>query len=160
MPESPLLFVDIDGVLNPYGDHRSDGYTDHWLFPKDVEPVRVCACHATWLHALSHDFELVWGTSWSEDDRALLATVLDLPPFSGAVQLPAPPFDPVLKVPAIDRVADGRPLAWLDDLLMPEAWSWASSRRAPTLLVPVDPATGLTERHVAGLLAWAREICG
>jgi hypothetical protein len=30
------------------------------------------------------------------------------------------------------------------------------ARRAPTLLISTDPATGLTEEHVDELLAWAR----
>jgi hypothetical protein len=151
----PLLFVDIDGVLNPYGGPCPDGYAEHWLFPQDDEPVRVCPDHAAWLHELAKSFELMWGSSWTVEDRALLATVLPLPPFAGAVELPRGQFDPALKVPAIERAARGRPLAWLDDLLTPEAWAWAEARPAPTLLIPVDPALGLTRQHVDRLLAWA-----
>jgi len=38
----PLRFVDIDGVLNPYGGACPDGFVERDLFPDDDEPVRVC----------------------------------------------------------------------------------------------------------------------
>jgi hypothetical protein len=34
-------------------------------------------------------------------------------------------------------------------------YEWAAARAAPTLLVPTDPAVGLTADHVATLRAWA-----
>src|SRR5438094_519755 len=82
----PLLFVDIDGVLNPYAAKACpSGYVEHDLFPYDDEPVRVCQAHAVWLRELSGAFELVWGSSWSSEDRQVLGTVLELPRFSAAV---------------------------------------------------------------------------
>lgn len=53
-----LLFVDIDGVLNPYGPHCPPGFVEHDLFPGQ-KPVRVCALHGGWLHELSTPFQLV-----------------------------------------------------------------------------------------------------
>lgn len=150
----PLLFVDIDGVLNPYDGPCPDGFREHQLFP-DEQPVRVAEAHGRWLHELSDRFDMVWGSSWIEADRALLATVLDLPAFVGAVDLSTGQFDPALKVPAVDQLAGDRPLAWIDDLLKPNAWEWARQRSVPTLLVPIDPSIGLTRAHVDHLLAWA-----
>lgn len=153
----PLLFVDIDGVLNPYSGPCPEGYEEHALFPEDDEPVRLCPEHGAWLHELAAAFDLMWGSSWTAEDRALLGTVLDLPPFLGAVTLPTGQFDPAQKVPAVELAAAGRPLAWIDDLLAPEAWSWAASRPAPTLLIPIDPGYGLTWQHVRQLLRWATD---
>ena len=146
-------------MLNPFGAPCADGYREHRLFPQDDEPVRVCPAHSEWLHELASRYELVWGTGWTEADRAVLATVLDLPAFHGAVALtpPDPPFPPSLKTPAVALVAGDRPAAWIDDVMTPEAWEWANARHAPTLLVPVDPAVGLTRSHVDQLIAWATD---
>jgi hypothetical protein len=155
----PLLLVDVDGVLNPYGGPCPEGFDEHSLFPDD-EPVRVRPAHGRWLHELATRYDLAWGSAWTAPDRALLAGVLDLPDFVGAVELPSGRFDPALKVPAVDRVAGERPTAWVDDLLGPEAYRWAADRPAPTLLVPVDPATGLHRDHVDQLLAWVAALDG
>jgi hypothetical protein len=99
----------------------------------------------------------MWGSSWSDEERAALADIIDLPYFHGAVELPRGPFDPALKVPAIERLAGGRPLALIDDLLTPEAWTWPSARAVSTLLIPIDPVVGLTRQHVRQLLDWVTE---
>jgi hypothetical protein len=158
MVKPPLLFVDIDGVLNPYQGPCPDGFDEHWLFPEDDEPVRVCRQHGVWLRELAQHYDLMWGSAWSAEDRALLARILDLPQFCGAVELPRGLFDPALKVPAIDRIAGGRPLAWIDDMLIPAAWTWEQARSVPTLLIPIDPAVGLTYQQVQQLRDWATEF--
>jgi hypothetical protein len=45
--------------------------------------------------------------------------------------------------------------AWIDDMLGPVAYDWAARRPAPTLLLPADPAIGLTRELVEHALAWA-----
>lgn len=154
----PLLFVDIDGVLNTYGGPCPDGYEEHWLFPADDEPVRICPAHSPWLHELAQRYDLAWGSSWTEPDRRVLETVLNLPAFVAAAELPSGRFDPALKVPAVDLVAGDRAIAWIDDLLTSEAYAWAETRGAPTLLVPIDPAAGLRRHHVDRLVAWAVNV--
>lgn len=127
------------------------------MFPDEDEPVRVCNRHGEWLHEHARHYDLMWGSSWSEEERAMLARSLNLPYFHGAVELPRGQFNPALKVPAIDRLAGARALAWIDGLLTPEARTWATARPAPTLLMPIDPAVGLTREHVQHLLDWATE---
>jgi hypothetical protein len=61
-------------------------------------------------------------------------------------------------VPAVDAYVGDRPLAWIDDMLTSEAQLWAAKRAAPTLLVPVDPAAGLSERIVNDLRRWAARL--
>jgi hypothetical protein len=58
-------------------------------------------------------------------------------------------------VPAINRYAGHRPLAWIEGTLSPEAHAWAASRRAPTLLISTDPAEGLTRPVIDQALQWA-----
>lgn len=54
--------------------------------------------------------------------------------------------------------AGGRAVAWIDDLLSIEAHTWAETRRAPTLLVPIDPAEGLRRHHVDQLVTWSASV--
>jgi hypothetical protein len=149
----PLLFLDVDGVLNPFPDTPA-GFDEYDLFPEDDEPVRLAAAHRDWLHDLSHEYELVWATGWGEEANRLLNPFFELPSFP-VVVLPAIPFEPSAKVPGVDVFAAHRAAAWVDDMLTTAVHEWAAARKAPTLLVDVDSAAGLTRTHVDRLLAWA-----
>jgi hypothetical protein len=70
--------------------------------------------------------------------------------------MPSPRFQPCDKVPPIARFAGSRPVVWIDDLHPPQAWAWSTRRREPTLLIPVNPATGLTREAVEQALAWGQ----
>jgi hypothetical protein len=60
------------------------------------------------------------------------------------IGFPPVPFQPRDKLAPVIRFAGRRPLAWIDDALVPEARAWAARRRVPTLLIGIDPAEGLT----------------
>jgi hypothetical protein len=153
----PVLLLDVDGVLNPYGGACPAGYAEHALFPDDDEPVRVCPAHGEWIAELAGPYEVVWATGWGHAANRLLGPLLDLPALP-VVEFPTVPFAPELKVPVIDRYVGARPAAWIDDLLGPAARDWAADRTAPTLLLPADPAVGLTRPTVDAALSWAREV--
>jgi hypothetical protein len=151
----PLLLIDVDGVLNPYGaDAYAGDYVEHKLFPAEDEPVRILAQHGVWLRRLSGSFDLAWASSWQEEANRLLTPLLELPslPF---VQLPPSPFPPPAKVPAVAAFVGNRAAAWMDDELTPEAYAWAVQRTAPTLLLPIVPHVGLTIDAVLALEAFA-----
>ncbi|MFG2087058.1 hypothetical protein [Spirillospora sp. NPDC048824] len=51
----PLLLLDVDGVLNPFGSSRCpSGFAEHALFPGE-EPVRINPGHGTWITELLDD---------------------------------------------------------------------------------------------------------
>ncbi len=95
----PLLFLDVDGVPNPYPDTPA-GYAEYRFFPEDGEPVRLCAGHAAWLRELGEGLEIVRASSWGEKANDLIGATFRLPAFP-AIALPRPPFDPRDKVPAM-----------------------------------------------------------
>jgi len=150
----PLLLLDVDGVLNPFGASACPaGYSEHDFFPGE-EPVRLCAAHGPWLQELATRFRIVWATAWGDEANRLLAPLLQIPDLP-VVAFPPVPFHPRDKLPAIISYAGDRPLAWIDDALPPEAHTWAASRSTPTLLVSIDPAEGLTRRVIDQVLRWA-----
>lgn len=148
--------IDVDGVLNPYAAPACPpGYTEHPFFPGE-EPVRVCPVHGAWLRELAIRFELVWATAWGAEANQLLAPLLQIPALP-VVEMPPIPFAPRDKLTAIIEYAGARPLAWIDDSHAPEAWEWAASRHAPTLLIAIDPAKGLTRSAIDKSLRWAAD---
>ncbi|WP_436533831.1 HAD domain-containing protein [Actinoplanes sp. HUAS TT8] len=154
----PILFLDVDGVLNVYGGASPPpGFSEHGWFAGE-EPVRLNSVHGRWIRELSRVMDVVWATGWNAEANRLLAPFLGLPALP-VVGMPVGIFDPGDKVPRIDAFAGGRAAAWVDDLHAPAAWEWAAARRFPTLLVPADPAVGLTRVMVEGLLAWVAEVC-
>jgi hypothetical protein len=153
----PLLFLDVDGVLNPYGAIRDPArFTAHHLFPGE-EPVLIDPAHGALIDQLRGMFDVVWATSWKEQANTLLAPLLGIPVMPVA-QMPEPPFQPAAKVPVLAAYARGRAAAWIDDLHPVQARTWAASRPAPTLLLTADPATGLTKTIVDQALGWAHQL--
>jgi HAD domain in Swiss Army Knife RNA repair proteins len=154
----PLLFLDIDGVISLFGwgsAERPDG-SFHAI---DGIPHFLSAGAAAHLHALAEHFDPVWCSGWEEKANEHLPHLLGLPgPY------PFLSFDAVgpggahWKLEAIERHAGERPLAWIDDSLSDDCHRWATARAAPTLLVPTDPASGMTAREVAALVAWASAL--
>jgi HAD domain in Swiss Army Knife RNA repair proteins len=151
----PLLLLDVDGVLNPYPD-CPPGFAEYALFAVDDEPVRLADVHGEWLHELAHRFRLVWATAWRSEANRILCPQFQLPELP-VIAFPEVPFDPATKVPAIDAFVGDLPVAWIDDVVTPEARQWARHREEPTLLVEVDPAVALTRSAVDSLLAWAED---
>lgn len=151
----PLLLLDVDGVLNPFAAEACpDGYEEFPFFPDEEPPIRLCQAHVAWLRELGGHFEIVWATGWGDEANRLIAPVLGLPRLA-YIRFPPAPFEPREKVPAIAAYSGDRPAAWIDDALTPEARAWAAGRQAPTLLVDIDPALGLTRPAVDRALAWA-----
>jgi hypothetical protein len=69
----PILFLDVDGPLLPFGDgvaHRGPGNGNPLL-------ARLDPMHGPWLAALP--CELIWATTWMDDANDLLAPLLGLP---------------------------------------------------------------------------------
>jgi len=152
----PLLLVDFDGVLNPFAAPSCPyGFVEYGVeqFPGE-DPVRLNHEHAGWLRQLAAIYDEAWVSACAEDLSHYCGILIGLDPMP-KVPMPPPPFDPDLKVSAVDAYAGQRIVAWLDDNFGEPARRWARERSAPTMLIDVDPAIGFTHEMVTRLTEWS-----
>ena len=150
----PVLLVDVDGVLNPWNaPHTPDGYGEYHFFPG--EPVLLSPGHGELLTSLMPAYELVWATAWEHRANRLISPVLALPELP-VIEFPLSGNDLFFrKLPAVAEAVGDRPCAWIDDEHQTDHYTWAEQRAAPTLLIDIDPAVGLTRDVIATLADWA-----
>lgn len=167
---TPLLLVDVDGVLNAIVGFPSAKRTEELssaLFEAEFVAqdflIRVPAGTRKRIIALQSLFDCVWATSWEERARSDLAPALGFGFEWPVIRFVDDfPLAGTWKLPAVQRFVDleenrGRPLAWIDDDLQPDTLEWAARRTragTPTLMVRPDGDVGLTSRHVDRLLVF------
>jgi hypothetical protein len=157
--EKPLLFVDIDGVLSVFGFVPGQPPEGRWI---DVDGVwhLISAAASANLQALAALFDLVWCSGWEDKADEHLVRVLDLPARPPFLTFPVPTGTAHWKLSSVERHAGARAMAWIDDGFDATCHAWAAARRAPTLLVPTDPAVGLDDAAAACLERFARALSG
>lgn len=165
--QRPLLFLDVDGPLIPFGAPPSQYPT----YQPDLDSpaagsnpllARVNPGHGPRLAALPCD--LVWATTWTSDANEYLSPRLGLPQLP-VVDWPEPSdLDEQderdglhWKTRALVNWAAGRPFVWIDDEITDKDRRWVRARRgAPALLHRVDPRQGLAEADYVVLGEWLR----
>jgi hypothetical protein len=73
--DRPLLYLDIDGVLNPVCPTAA--FTAHDILDYTV---LLCDDHPAWLRELADMYTLVWATTWEHDANRHIAPLLGLDP--------------------------------------------------------------------------------
>ncbi|MEV5545799.1 hypothetical protein AB0L35_06585 [Streptomyces sp. NPDC052309] len=175
----PLLYLDVDGPLNPYAaqpQRRPEGYSTHRMKPEGwvaqhpgtprayVKPLRVWLNqeHGRRLRSLGELYDLVWATTWGREANLFIAPVLGLPELP-VVTWPAPwgtePDGTFWKTRGLVEHADGRPFAWVDDEIGPADRAFVAAHHdGAALLHRVDPRLGLRDGDFGVLEAFARAI--
>ncbi|WP_316742358.1 hypothetical protein [Streptomyces sp. MK7] len=162
----PLLFLDVDGPLNPWAaqpERRPEGYTTIRvaLHPGRVLRVWLNPSHGPALLELGYD--LCWATTWMDAANRWLAPVLGLP------ELPYVDFGEGLfafrpdgvhwKTEAIVAYAAGRPFAWVDDEQTPADTAYVTAEHpGPALLHHVDARAGLRGPDFTALARFADSL--
>ena len=163
--ERPLLFLDVDGPLLPFGLPPGQ----YPVFPgpagEGASPLlaRLDPGHGARLLALPCD--LVWATAWEHEANEVVAPRLGLPELP-VVVFPADDDDDAraglhFKTRALVSWAAGRPFAWVDDEITGTDREWVRAHHpGPALLHRADPLHGLTEDDYAVLAKWLRNASG
>ncbi|MFI1826054.1 hypothetical protein ACH41E_06300 [Streptomyces sp. NPDC020412] len=171
----PLLFLDVDGPLNPYAakpERRPEGYTTLRVPRSGGNPPAQAALSShrrplrVWLNPehgralLRLDYELCWASTWMDQANRWIAPVLGLP------ELPFVDFGDTLfqerpdgvhwKTEPLLRYAGGRAFAWVDDEQSDRDDAYVTAHhRAPALLHHVNPRIGLREDDFDALADFA-----
>lgn len=158
----PLLYLDIDGVLNPLSPLDPEKFTQHTV---DSLTINISSEYGLWLRELTDRYDLVWATTWEHHANEHVGPLLGLP------DLPVVEFstyrrqrgDPRFRIiqllemrkwAPILRHAGGRSFAWADDVIPMRIKRQALIYRG-IKLIHVNPHAGLTRQHVERLLAWS-----
>ncbi len=174
----PLLFLDVDGPLNPYAakpEKRPAGYTTLRV-PQDGEtreehggpstrrrPLRVWLNPEHGQSLLRLGYELCWATTWMADANRWIAPVLGLPelPFIdfGDALFQERPDGVHWKSGPVVNYANGRPFAWVDDEQSDLDQAYVTTHhRGAGLLHHVNPRIGLREDDFHTLADFARSL--
>lgn len=157
--EKPILFVDVDGVLNCFPLGRPDGCTE---VPTSIGPCWLPPEAKRHMEFLLAVFEPVWATAWLDIAHDQWHEAIGVP------EVPAWPHVDFsrFKLPNIERYAGDRPWAWVDDDALWEVREMrvVADQVKPdqfllndNLVIAPDPQFGMTADHVDALLAWAGE---
>lgn len=154
------LLLDVDGVLNATGRPRNLAFETTVTIQGHV--LAVPAGTREWVADLEQRFAMVWATTWEDDAPGMLAGH-----FGFGADWPWIPMRNFAKSPRLtsklppvrwwlkQNLSRGDRFAWVDDGLLPDAWTWAASSGWPSLLLAPPTLSGWTWRHVQELLAFA-----
>ncbi|MEK8228821.1 HAD domain-containing protein [Oerskovia sp. M15] len=160
----PILFLDVDGTLLPFGGPGmplAPGHPETWTAASNPYLARVDRTLGPQLAGLECD--LMWATAWMHDANEVMAPLLGLPHLRVA-DLPAYDGDHGAdnlqwKTKALVRIADGRPFVWVDDVIgHADRWWIEVAHPGAALLHKVDSGVGMTSADIAMIAAWLRDV--
>ncbi|WP_371672301.1 hypothetical protein OG985_34520 [Streptomyces sp. NBC_00289] len=162
----PLLFLDVDGPLNPYAaqpERRPEGYTTIRASVRPGRPLRVWLNPSHGPALLTLDYDLCWATTWMDAANRWIAPVVGLPELPwvdfGEGLFAVRPDGVHWKTEAIVAYAGGRAFAWVDDEQSPADEVYVAGRHpGSALLYHVDPRIGLRERDFTALARFAAAV--
>lgn len=161
-PLRPLLFLDVDGPLIPFGGTVGHGKYMLAHDGQESNPLATRLNPELGPLLLALDCELVWATTWMHDANHYLAPILGFPTLP-VMKWPDSPDDQRIDQwfglhwktrPLVNRAA-GRPFIWIDDEISDSDQEWVSAHHpGRALLHRVSSRNGLRQADFDTLTTW------
>jgi HAD domain in Swiss Army Knife RNA repair proteins len=162
---TPLILVDVDGVLNP-SRSSSEAYRRHWVFPSGIaHRLLLNPLHGRMLTDLAEvtGAELVWASYWRNRANTWIAPRIGLPslrfvPIPTRWRLRGRSSTGHWKACNVAAWIRRTPFVWLEDDPNIPRWLTSHPGLGQHLVVTVDPAIGLTHHHVEQARMWLLDL--
>ncbi|WP_030667949.1 HAD domain-containing protein [Streptomyces cellulosae] len=164
--ERPLLFLDVDGPLIPFGSsyaHPPAATADASTPVDQGNPLLKRLDPGIGARLMALGCHLIWASTWKEEANETVAPLIGLPKLPVVewpdVRAAEGPRGLHWKTRPLVEWADGRPFIWVDDEISATDRQWvAASHPGPSLLHHVDPGKGLEDADFSTLAGWLHAL--